>query len=97
MKGKIYLWCVPLGTGSGIVHGSTPGGDVVGFAMSEDGEGLTSHYSSSVEFSKHDMGLVSDWKHDVYKEKYPDGYELEWVDNPDLHEDFKKAIAINHR
>jgi len=57
--------------------------DVIGYAVAEDGYALCSHLSSSVEFSKHDMGLTSDWKHDIYKKHYPDGYNLVWLDSFD--------------
>ena len=94
---KIYLWCEALGTGSGNVSGSAPGGDVLGRAMAEDGTGLASHLSSGPNYSKHDMGLTSDWKHEIYNEKYPDGFELEWIDeeNLDDHEGFGAAYELN--
>lgn len=89
---KIFLWCVPLGTGRGLVNGSTVGGDVAGYAITEDGRGLASHLSSSEWFSKHDMY----WKHEAYAEACPDGYELEWVDDVDGHPALLKALEINH-
>ena len=92
---KIFLWCVATGTGSGRVTDSTVGGDVIGYAMAENGEVLASHLSSDEDFSKHDMGLTSDWKHDKYMAHYPDGYELEWVTDTDNHTDFAKAFALN--
>ena len=94
---KIYLYCLAMNSGSGIVHGSTVGGDVVGFALAEDGNLLATHCSSSPDFSKHDMGLTSDWKHDDYNEHYPDGYEVEWIDEPNLdnHAGFQDAFAKN--
>ena len=78
---KIYLAAIPTGGGSGRVHGSRRGGDVLGCALADDGTGLANHLSSSVEFAKHDMGLTSDWKHDYYREHAPNGFELEWVDD----------------
>jgi hypothetical protein len=86
---KIFLWCTPCpGWGEGAV---------LGYAMAEDGTGLANHLSSNISFSKHDMGLTSDWKHDYYKEHYPDGYELEWIEEKDLdnHVEFCKACKIN--
>ena len=96
-KPKIYLYCIHTGTGRGIVRGSTPGGDVMGYALAEDGTILTSHYSSNESFSKHDMGLTSDWKHEIYEEHYPNGFELEWIEesNCDEHIGFQKAFAKN--
>ena len=88
MMPRIFLWCVPGGFRSG---------DVIGYACAEDGTGLGSHLSSSVEFSKHDMGLTSDWKHEAYKKHYPDGFELEWVNNPETHFELSQAIALNKK
>lgn len=93
---KIYLTAFPLGSGSGRVHGSTPGGDVLGSALAEDGTGLCSHLSSSVAFAKHDMGLTSDWKHDFYREQYPDGFELVWIDDAATDPRWQAALTLNH-
>lgn len=49
-------------------------------ALTQDGEFIAHHVSSTIEWSKHDMGITSDWKHEKYDAHYPDGYELEWVD-----------------
>lgn len=97
MKPKIFLFCLATGEGSGIVNGSTPGGDVLGCALAEDGEGLAQHLSSSESFSRYDMGLTSTRKHDVYEAKYPDGYELEWIVESDLdgHAAFQAAWTLN--
>ncbi len=70
----------------------------VGIALCEDGTFLASHCSSSIGFCKHDMGLFPDqckWKHDLYEKHCPDGYELEWVDNPKTHEGLKAAYELN--
>jgi hypothetical protein len=89
MKPKIYLLCE---------HASGWGkDDVLGFALAEDGHGLCSHLSSGVAWSKHDMGLTSEWHHDTYKEHYPNGFELEWVDNPENHDGYLKALALNKK
>ncbi len=87
MKTKIYLACFPAaGWGKN---------DVIGYALGEDGQGLASHLSSNIDYSKHDMGLTSDWKHEVYKEVYPEGYELIWIDDADNDERWLKAIELN--
>jgi len=87
MTTKIYLYCVP--------YHFLRDGDVLGFAVAEDGRGLASHLSSGVDFSKHDMGLTSDWKHVHYTREYPDGYELEWVDDVDNHAGLQGALQLN--
>lgn len=53
-------------------------------AIAEDGNCLAGHVSSHKQWAKHDIGLTSDWNHDKYAEHYPDGYELEWIDNPKI-------------
>jgi len=70
--------------------------DVIPQALAEDGTALASHFCSSVGFAKHDMGITSDWKHDIYQKHYPDGYELEWVDNPNSHEGIALACKRCH-
>jgi len=86
---KIFLYCVP--------YPSIRPGDVLGFALAEDGNCLANHLSSSEGFSQHDMGLTSDWKHDAYDMHYPYGYVLEWVDDPDSHEGWKAAYELNQQ
>lgn len=85
---KIYLTCFP---------GGIRPDDVVGYALAEDGTGLASHLSSDIIWSKHDMGFTSDWKHDCYQKHYPDGFELEWVDDPENHQGWQSALAINKK
>jgi len=87
MSPKIYVACFPAPN-----WGEE---SVVGYALAEDGQGLVSHLSSSPEFSKHDMGFNSDWHHDTYKTKYPDGFEVVWVDDPDNDPDWIRATQLN--
>lgn len=82
---KIYLFCTATGEGTGNVRGSTVGGDVIGYALAEDGECLDTHLSSNWVYSQHDMGLTSNWKHEIYEKKYPNGYQCEWVDEKEFH------------
>ena len=64
---KIYVFARPMGNSSyGVIRDAETTGDVIGYALAEDGECITSHLSSGVNWSKHDMGLTSDWKHDLY-------------------------------
>lgn len=87
-KPRIYIACFP--------HGVIREADVLGCAMAEDGDVLGEHLSSNESFSRHDMGLTSDWKHDRYKAKYPDGYELVWVGwDFKTHEGWQAALALN--
>lgn len=65
----------------------------LGAALSEDGEFLAGHCSSSEGFAKLDMGMASDSKHEHYRERYPGGYELEWVDDAKTHLGVQAAHA----
>lgn len=67
------------------------------YSLSEDGTGLCSHISTNLSFAKHDIGFNSNWQHDIYKEYYPDGYELLWLEEKELenHCEFKKALKTN--
>lgn len=71
--------------------------DVIGIALAEDGTCLAQHLSSTVEWSIHDMGFSSEWKHDDYKAHYPDGFVLEWISDPDTNENWKRAYELNQR
>ena len=64
-------------------------------AIDEDGIILASHTSSSIEWAKHDIGLTSDWKHELYKKKYPNGYELVWLDDNDGFEEILRSMIGN--
>lgn len=69
-------------------------GDVCGTALSCDGEVLTGHLSSSMGWFRNDMGLTGTRKHDEYKKKYPQGYELVEVSYPPTGEGFQKAVDL---
>jgi hypothetical protein len=63
-------------------------------ALAEDGNVLAGHASSNEYWARHDIGINSDWKHEKYKEHFPDGFELIWLDEPLNDEGFKKALAL---
>lgn len=70
-KPKIYIRCKhhnALRNGTAINHHI--------HAETEKGESLTYHVCSSHAFGRFDMGIVGGKKHDVYRKKYPEGYEL---------------------
>jgi len=59
------------------------GGDWIPcLAIAEDGHVVANHVCSHPDWGKHDLGLTSDWKHEEYFQHYPNGFVLEWVDNP---------------
>lgn len=62
------------------VNGGSPGWLSV-MALAEDGEYLAGHISSNVGWAQHDID--TDPKHELYRKKYPDGYEFKWLDSRD--------------
>lgn len=74
----------------GFVNGGTPGWYIVE-ALSEDGYFLAQHLCSHPSFGPHDIGVTSDWKHEIYRAHYPEGFEVVWVEDPKTHEGLKAA------
>lgn len=71
-------------------------GDVMGIAMGEDGVVLNRHLSSSLGFSKIDLGLESDRGHAEYDAHFGAGnWRLEWVDDPGSHAGWQTALLRN--
>lgn len=70
-------------------------------ALTEGGKFIAGHISSNERWARHDIGITSDWKHEIYEEEYPDGYELEWVDDPINHagilEAYEKHKKLNKK
>lgn len=60
-------------------------------ALAENGAFLAQHASSSKDWAKHDIGINSDWKHDLYRAHYPEGFQLVWVDDPKTHPELQAA------
>lgn len=86
-KPKIYAF----------INGGSPGW-YSAVAVAEDGEVLAGHVCSHSSFGPHDMGATSEWKHESYREKYPEGFEVVWFDandpaNAELIEKIKKLNA----
>ncbi|TXH52572.1 MAG: hypothetical protein E6Q97_15625 [Desulfurellales bacterium] len=67
------------------------------YAMAEDGEILAGHVCSHVGFIPGDMGLNSNNKHEFYMGKYPDGFELKYLNELEAMTDpgFREAIKKN--
>jgi hypothetical protein len=66
-------------------------------SVADDGNVLASHCSSSESYAKHDIGINSKWKHDLYDKHFPNGWEIEWVADPETHDGFKKACEANQK
>lgn len=96
---KIYVFGVYSNTSI-----LTSFGDIVGFAVDklvvDQGKlvmnVIVDHLSSNEFWCQHDMGITSDWKHDIYDAAYPNGYELVWLgcfsDMKDAYETVKKLL-----
>lgn len=78
MKNKIYVFAIMTHRKS-YVNDAEECGDTMGYAVDKDINIIAKHYSSGINWTKHDMGISSDWKHDTYDEKFPNGYELAWI------------------
>jgi hypothetical protein len=80
-------------------------------AVAEDGTCLAQHVSSNDDFAVLDSGFAEApdasitpmaWgpnlaKRERFAEHYPDGYDLEWVDDPANHPGLKAAYALNQQ
>lgn len=67
---------------------------VVATALSEDGHVLASCETTTRNWAKHDLGFVSDRCRDLYKRHYPNGYDMEWVENPKRHIRCEQAVNL---
>jgi hypothetical protein len=83
------------------IYGFINGGSAVNLwvvALAEDGHVLAEHVSSSVSWAKHDIGIGSTWKHEVYDQHYGSGnWELEWIEDTHLNPAFQEALLRNER
>lgn len=80
------------------VNGRVFANDLSMVAISEDGEYLAGHCSSSESFGWHDIGMHEhNWKHEHYLERYPGGFVLVWVPREQVktHAGLLAAIAKN--
>lgn len=75
------------------IGGRWSNGDVSVIAWTEEHLDIAGHVSSGVGWAKHDIGINSDWYHDKYRELYPDGYELKWVDDIKSDAELRAAFA----
>jgi hypothetical protein len=80
-------------------------------AMAEDGACLGQHISSSDRFAVLDSGFAEapdvsvvpmEWgpnlaKRENFEKHYPDGYDLEWVDDPAHHAGLLAAYELNQQ
>ena len=72
----IYGYALPLGTG-----------DVLAFAIAEDGTHLSLHLSSDEGWAAEDLGMNGVWKegkHKEYAAYHPHGYKTEWVPSHEM-------------
>ena len=75
---EIYIFGVYTHTKS-YLNNAEECGDTLGYAYDECLNEIAQHYSSGINWTKHDMGITSDWKHDTYKKTYLTGYFLVWL------------------
>ena len=66
-------------------------------AVADDGHCLARHIYSHLGYFKHDIGIESNWKHDLYNKHFGEGnWELVWIDDPvpGKHPEFDAAMAL---
>ena len=63
--------------------------------LSEDGVFFSQEVYESKEAAQEALGVTSKNRHEVYARYYPEGFEIVYVDPPDTHEGFQKAIAAH--
>lgn len=73
------------------------GGEGLAVALAEDGTALASHWCSDEFYVEHDLGVTSDWKHEKYREHYPDGFEVVYVPTREIagHAGLELAFELN--
>ena len=87
MGTRIYVFCNARDNGRSDWHPI--------IALAEDGAVVAQHICSQHGYAQHDMGFTSEWKHAEYNAHYPDGWELEWVEDVDNHAGFAAAMERN--
>lgn len=63
------------------------------FATTDEGHVLTSDISITENMAKADMGITTNKKHDIYNQKYPNGWEIIWITEPDKSSKWKSIIG----
>ena len=64
-------------------------------ALGDDGICIAGHCCSDEGFMPHDLGITSDWKHELYDAHFGAGnWKLEWVADPASHAGLNAAIAL---
>lgn len=67
-------------------------------AIADDGHCLASHVCSAHGWANHDMGIdEGGWNRERYAEHYPDGFVVEWVENPRTHAGLQAAYTLNQK
>lgn len=76
-----------------------PHGFMEAVAIAETGVVAAMHICTSAAFMPHDLGMDGrcTWKHDQYNQKFPEGWETEWVpdDMRDHHLGLRDALKKN--
>lgn len=62
------------------------------FAFSQEGVVIATHISSSEAYAVHDIGVTSDWHHDIYRMLYPAGFEIEWLGAYESYDEIEKVL-----
>ena len=70
--------------------------------LAEDGTGLGGHICSAEGYMPHDLGILEGTRpdrHETFREHYPDGYRMDFVQKDDVLKDprLQKAYELNQK
>ena len=63
-------------------------------AISNNGTVLAMSTAPSLEEAQTNIGYLGDLQHHHYRKHFPNGYSIEWVDDPNDHEGFLEAYNL---
>lgn len=86
-----------------VIYGFNNGGDRIflnGVIFAQDGEHMGGHTCSDECYMPHDLGCIEGSRpdrHEKFREKYPDGYRMEFVSASDVrgHAGLMEAYRLN--
>ena len=69
--------------------------DNVAMVITEDGNGVINTEANNKIDAMINLGVYGTNFHDQYNELFPQGWSIEWVDDPENHEGVMQATKIN--
>ncbi|MEM9286780.1 MAG: hypothetical protein AAGA36_00430 [Pseudomonadota bacterium] len=82
----------------GFNNGPDSYGNYLGVLVSENGAILGEHICSCEGWMLSDLGIrdgTASWRHETFKEHYPDGYRMDFVSFDEAHQDMRLRNAFD--